>query len=118
MIHLTDAEKKLMDIIWKQNNIPSNELVRICMEQFEWKKSTTYTMLKKLIKKDMVTNQNTIVSFVISKEDYMYSEKKNIIEKYFNNSLPAFLNTFARESRLTKDDIQELEGIIEQYRED
>lgn len=116
MIHLTEAEKNLMDIIWDANNIHSKDLVDICFQKFNWKKSTTYTMLKKLIKKEMVDNDHAIVSYKISRESFMYSQKKHVIEKYFDNSLPSFINAFANEEKLTEDDIRELEKIIEKYK--
>ena len=93
MAYLTEAEKNLMDIIWNENDIYSKDLVDICMQKFNWKKSTTYTMLKKLIKKEMVKNEHSVVSYNISREDYVYSQRKQLLEKYFDNSLPSFLNT-------------------------
>lgn len=116
MIHLTEAEKKLMDIIWDSNNIYSKDLVDICFRKFNWKKSTTYTMLKKLIKKEMVNNDHAVVSYNISREEFMYSQKKHVIEKYFDNSLPSFINAFANEEKLSEDDIRELKIIIEKYK--
>lgn len=116
MVHLTEAEKGLMNIIWDNNNISSKDLVNICSKKFNWKKSTTYTILGRLVKKEMVKNEHAIVSYTISKESYMYSQKKNVIRKYFNNSLPSFLTAFAHEKKLTEEDIRELEKIIEQYK--
>ena len=116
MIHLTEAEKNLMDIIWDENNLYSKDLVNICFEKFNWKKSTTYTLLRRLIKKEIVKNEHAVVSYNISRESYMYSQKKHVIEKYFDNSLPSFLTAFAHEKKLSEDDIRELEMIIQQYK--
>lgn len=116
MIHLTEAEKNLMNIIWDENNIHSRELADVCLKKFNWKRSTTYTMLKKLVQKGMVKNDRALVSYNISRESYIYSQKKHVIEKYFDNSLPSFLNAFAYEEKLSEDDIRELETIIEKYK--
>lgn len=118
MKQLTEAESKLMNIIWRENNIPSKKLVEICSEEFHWKKSTTYTMLKKLCNKNFIKNNNAIVSYKITSEDYTNMQKKHVIEKYFNNSLPSFLTAFVHEKKLSKDDIQELETIIAHYKEE
>lgn len=114
---LTDAEKKLMKIIWEFESINSTALVEKCLHEYKWKKSTTYTNLKKLVDKGFVEkNKGTIVA-KITETEYEILQKREIIKKYFTNSFPKFLATFIREEKLDKEDIEELEEIIRNYKE-
>ena len=109
---LTETEYRLMVVIWEKQNLTSMELVNICM-----KKSTTYTMLKKLEKKGMIKNDSTVLQILVSKKEYENQEKRKVIKKYFKNSLPDFFVAFAHEKKLSKEDIDELEHIIAEYKE-
>jgi BlaI family penicillinase repressor len=115
MTQLTDGELRLMKIIWERKQLHSQDLVEICNERLGWKKSTTYTMLKKLITKGAARNEHADVSAVVTYDEYIYDQRKQVIERYFNNSLPSFVNMFAREEKLSKKDIEELEKIIKKY---
>lgn len=116
--HLTQAEYNLMEIIWKHQSIPSSDLVKECAVQFDWKKSTTYTNLKKLVNKKMVSNQDAIVHVLVSKPEYENCQRKEVIRHYFSDSLPQFLLAFIREQNLNKAEIKELEAIIDAYKEE
>ena len=89
---LLEAEKKLMEIIWQEAPIESGKLVKIAGDRISWNKSTTYTVLRKLIAKGFVTNEDTIVSVLIPKEKVLISESNQIIEESFSGSLPKFLS--------------------------
>lgn len=114
---LTETEYRLMVVIWEKQNLTSMELVNICITKFAWKKSTTYTMLKKLEKKGMIKNDSTVLQILVSKKEYENQEKRKVIKKYFKNSLPDFFVAFAHEKKLSKEDIDELEHIIAEYKE-
>lgn len=116
MKQLTDAEEALMDIIWDNNKIRSGMLVEICREKFDWKKSTTYTILHHLEEKEMARNTDAVVSWTVSRDEYLYQQEKNLLRKYFNGSLPSFVAAFSREKKLSKEDVRELEKIIESYK--
>ncbi|NLW21945.1 MAG: BlaI/MecI/CopY family transcriptional regulator [Tissierellia bacterium] len=115
---LTEAEENLADIIWANEPIRSSELVKICEEKFNWKKSTTYTMLKRLEKKKIVQNKNSIVEALIKKEDYFAEQSKMFIEENFDGSLPRFLAAFTRRKKLSKNEIKELQKLINEHREE
>lgn len=115
--HLTKAEYNLMEIIWECEPVASRELVEKCAIKFEWKKSTTYTNLKKLVDKKMVLNIDSIVKTLISKPEYEITQRKEIIKNYFSDSLPQFLLAFIRDEKLSREEIQELENIIDEYKE-
>lgn len=114
--HLTKAEYNLMEIVWECEPIISRELVEKCAIKFQWKKSTTYTNLKKLVDKKMVLNCDSIVKALISKSEYETTQRKEIIKNYFSDSLPQFLLAFIQDEELSREEIQELEDIIDEYK--
>ena len=115
---LTEAEENLAHIIWKNEPIKSPDLVGLCEEEFNWKKSTTYTMLKRLEVKGIVKNNNSIVEALINKDDF-YSEQSNIfVEENFQGSLPKFLASFTRRKKLSKNEVLELQSLINNHREE
>ena len=77
--YLTKAELKLMEVIWEKGQIPSNKLVKECLERFNWKKSTTYTNLKKLVDKKMVCNSEAVITVLKSRADYENGQRKEFI---------------------------------------
>lgn len=115
---LTEAESKLADIIWKNEPVVSPELVKLCRAELNWKKSTTYTMLKKLEIKKIFINKNSIVSSLLSEEELYAEQSRQIVEEGFDGSLPRFLTAFTRDKKLTSKEIRELERLIDQHRED
>lgn len=115
---MTDAEARLMEVIWEREAVNSTVLVAECLKRYEWKKSTTYTNLKKLTEKGFAKNSDSTVTPVVTRKQYEMMQKQAVIKKYFNNSLPQFLAAFIREEKLSKSDIDELERIIRDYREE
>lgn len=114
---LTETEEKFADIIWGKAPIESSELVKLCSKEFNWKKSTTYTMLKRLEIKMIFKNENCVVSALIKKEDFYAEQSKNFVEENFGGSLPKFLAAFTRSSRLSDNEIEELQKIINEHKE-
>ena len=116
MEKLTDAEHKLMNLIWEKGSLSSGELVREAESRMGWKKSTTYTLLKKLEEKEMAVNKDSRVTPLITHEQYYQFRRKYALDTYFDGSLPAFLTAFFQEKKLTSQEIQELEQIIQDYK--
>lgn len=114
---LTDTEEKFAEIIWTYEPIPSPELVKLCNKELSWKKSTTYTMLKRLEEKKIFKNENSIVSALIQKEDFYAEQSKIFVEENFEGSLPRFLAAFTRRSKLSDQDVQELKKLINEHQE-
>lgn len=114
----TEAEERFAKLIWDNEPIKSPELVKLCEKEFNWKKSTTYTMLKRLEEKGIFKNENAIVYAMIKKEDFYAVQSKNFVEENFGGSLPRFLAAFTRKSKLDEKDIKELEKLINDHRED
>ena len=101
---LFEAEKRLMEIIWKEAPIESGKLVALANETINWNKSTTYTVLRKLITKGFVKNEDTIVSVLIPKEDVLISESNQIVEESFDGSLPMFVASFLADKKSLSDE--------------
>lgn len=115
---LTEAEERLADIIWSNEPIRSPELVKLCEAEFNWKKSTTYTMLKRLEEKGIAKNNDSLVRTLIKKEDFYAEQSKIFVDENFQGSLPRFLTAFARRKKLSGKEIQELQKLINDHKEE
>lgn len=109
---LADAEAKFADIIWEREPLASPELVRICEKEMNWKKSTTYTVLKKLCEKGIFRNENAMVSAVLSKEEFYGRQSRKYVEDVFEGSLPRFLTAFCGGKKLTAREVEEMQKFI------
>ena len=114
---MSDHEYRFTDIVWEKEPIASSELVKLCQAKFEWKKSTTYTVLKKLCDKGILKNENAIVTALVEKRAVQIAESKNFMSKNFNNSLPGFITAFMTDRTLTQSEAEELKNLIEKYTE-
>lgn len=113
-LKLYDAEYKFASLIWDNEPINSTDLVRLCAEKLGWKKSTTYTVLKKLCDRDILQNQDAVVTARVKRDDVQKYESKNLVEKSFDGSLPKFLTAFLGERKITQQEAEELKQIIEE----
>lgn len=113
-LKLFDAEYNFMDIIWELEPINSTELTKVCLEKLGWKKSTTYTMIRKLCDRGILKNENAIVTAIIKREEIQKYESEVLLENKFNGSLPAFLATFLQGKKLTENEVIEIKKMIEE----
>ena len=111
---LFDAEHKFVSLIWENEPVNSTELVRLCLENLGWKKSTTYTVLRKLCERGILKNEDAVVSSLVKREEVQKYESEILIEKAFNGSLPQFLTAFLDGKRLSSKEAAELKIIIEE----
>lgn len=111
------VEQKFAELIWQNEPISSGELVKLCLKELEWKKSTTYTVLKKLCEKGIFQNDNGTVSSLISKDDFFALQSKNFVDETFEGSLPAFIAAFTKKQTLSKKEIEEIRKMIDAYGE-
>lgn len=111
---LASAEEKFAEIIWANAPISSTELVKLCEKEMNWKKSTTYTMLKKLCEKGIVQNHDAIVSVLITKEDFYGRQSRRYVDDVFAGSLPGFLTAFCGGRKLSKEEVEEMKRFIEE----
>ncbi len=114
---LGEVEMKFSDIIWDNEPISSGELVSLSLKELNWKKSTTYTVLRKLCEKGIFQNINGTVSSLFSKEDYISKQSEVFVEETFAGSLPKFLASFSKRTKLSQKEIEEIKKIIEQNQE-
>lgn len=111
---LFDAEYKFLDIIWELEPVNSTELSKVCFHKLGWKKSTTYTMIRKLAERGILKNDNATVSSLIKKEQVQKYESETLLEKSFDNSLPTFIATFLKDKKLSKKEAEEIKKMIEE----
>lgn len=112
-LKLYESEYRFMDLIWEAEPVNSTELVRMAYERLEWKKSTCYTVLKKLADKGFVKNEHAVVTALVRKDEVQKYESEALIEKSFGGSLPAFLNAFLKDRKLTRKEAEEIREMIE-----
>lgn len=113
-LRLYESEYRFMDLIWEAEPVRSTELAKMARERLEWKKSTCYTVLKKLEAKGFVKNEDATVTSLIGREQVQRAESSQLIERSFGGSLPAFLNAFLTGRRPTAEEARELHRLIEE----
>lgn len=106
------VEAQFADIVWENEPLSSRELVDICLEKLEWKKSTTYTVLKKFCEREIFQNQNGTVSSILSKEDFYALQSEQVVEESFEGSLPAFVAAFTKNKKLSEKEIREIQKLL------
>lgn len=115
---LAEAEKKFADIIWDNEPVASMELVRLCEDKLHWKKSTTYTVLKKLCSRGIFQNEHAVVTARISREEYYAGKSRQFVQDTFDGSLPKFLTAFIGRKKLSREQVEEMKKLIECYQEE
>lgn len=114
---LAEAEARFVELIWENEPINSTELVRLSEEVMKWKKSTTYTILKRLCKKGILKNEDAIVSSLISRDDFFAGQSRRFVEDTFGGSLPQFLTSFIGGKKLSDKQAEELVRLINEHKE-
>lgn len=109
---LTNAEKLFADIIWKNEPVSSSELVKLAAGAFGWKKSTTYTILKRLTQKEIFVNEKGTVRSLISKDELNSIECEKLIDETFLGSVPAFLEALTKRKPLSEKDSEKIRDIL------
>lgn len=113
---VTEGEYRFCLVLWEHEPIKSTELVRICQEKLGWKETTTYTVIKRLINRGIVKNEKTIVSSLVSKDTIQAAELNNLVERTFEGSVPSFVAAFTKHQKLSANEINEIQAMIDQYR--
>ena len=115
-LKLGAVESRFADIIWQNEPLTSNELVKLAEKELTWKKSTTYTILRRLCERSIFQNQNGTVSSLMLKEEFFAAQSEKFVNETFDGSLPAFLAAFSKRKKLSTNEIEELERLIERMR--
>ena len=108
-----ESEYRFCLILWEREPIRSRDLAELCREKLGWSKTTTYTVIKRLSDRGVVKSENAVVTSLVSKDEAQVAELDELMEKRFENSLPAFIAAFAKRQSLSEEDIDALQRIIE-----
>ena len=108
-----ESEYRFCLILWENEPIRSRDLAVLCKERLGWSKTTTYTVIKRLSDRGVVKSENTVVTSLVSKDEAQAAELDEMLDKRFENSLPAFIAAFAKRQNLSDEDIDALRRIIE-----
>ncbi len=113
---LGEIEMKFATIIWENEPLQSGELAKLCEKELGWKKSTTYTILRRVCERGLFLNNNGTVTSVVSKMDFLSKQSEQFVEDTFAGSLPGFLAAFTSGRKLSDREIEELQRIIDNSR--
>ncbi len=113
-ISISESEYRFMSILWESEPIKSVDLSRICLDQLGWKKSTTYTVIKKLVDKGVIENKDTIVKSLVTKEMVDRNQGEEYLNKAFKGDITAMFASFLKDRRLTNEEIERIKNLIEE----
>ncbi len=117
-LKLCESDYRFMSVVWDSAPVSSGALVRLCQERLGWKKSTTYTVLKKLADKGFLKNEDSTVTALIPREQVQIFESGYVVDKAFGGSLPAFIAAFTQGRKLTAQDADEIQRLIDASRKE
>ena len=110
------VETRFAELIWDKEPISSGELVRLCAEELDWKKSTTYTVLKKLCERGIFINENGTVRSLYNKEQFYAAQSRQYVEDTFKGSLPAFMAAFSAGHKLSEKELAEVQALLDSWK--
>lgn len=111
------SESRFADIIWEHEPVKTTDLVAFCREEFAWKRTTTYTVLKRLCERGLFETKDSIVTALISREQFYATKSADFVRENFQGSLPAFLAAFTKKQSLTAKEIEQIQSMIDAYRQ-
>lgn len=111
-------ESKFADMIWTNEPISTASLVKLCEKELDWKRTTTYTVLKRLSERGLFQNENGTVTSLVSRSDFYSMKTESFVNETFGGSLPAFLASFTSRKKLNKEEIDEIRKLIDNYGEE
>ena len=117
-MRLGTVEGRFADIVWQNQPLSTKKLVELCEKELNWKRTTTYTVLKKLCDRGIFKTENSTVSAVLSREEFYAIQSEKFVEDTFDGSLPAFIAAFSSRKKLSTDEVAELKRMIENFEEE
>ena len=111
-----ESEYRFCLILWEHEPVTAAELVKLCQEQLGWKRTTTYTVIKRLGERGVLKNENGMVTSLVSKEEAQASEIEELVEKKFEGSLPAFVAAFTKHQKISEQELDEVQQMIDRIR--
>ena len=113
-----NSEYRFCLILWEHEPINSTKLAALCKEKLGWSRPTTYTVIRRLSERGVLKNENTIVSSLISKEEAQKSRLEEMVEETFEGSMPAFIAAFSKTKKLTRQEVDQLQALIDSFEEE
>ncbi len=113
-----ESEYRFCLLLWEHEPINSTKLVELCKAQLGWSKATTYTVIRRLAERGVLKNENAMVSTLVTKEEAQASRLEEMVEQTFEGSIPAFLAAFSRTKKLSKEEVDQLQAMIDNFQEE
>ena len=113
---LGPIETRFAEIIWQNAPLTTAQLIAICAKELSWKRTTTYTVLKKLSEKGLFRTEDSMVTALVTRQEFEAKQSQQFVEETFSGSLPAFLAAFTTRKKLSEEEIAELQALIDQSR--
>ena len=117
-LRLAEGEYRFARIVWENEPLPSGKVVELSQKELGWKKSTTYTVLKKLVERGILRNENAVVTAAVPQEDILREESRAVVDRAFEGSLPSFLAHFMGGKTISNAEADELKALIDRFREE
>lgn len=111
------GEYRFAELVWEHEPVSSMELAKLAYDSLGWKKSTSYTVLKKLCDRGILSNVNATVTSLVTRQEIQRQESEDILRKSFNNSLPVFLTAFLSDKKLGKEEAEAIRRLIDEKEE-
>ena len=113
--NLGAMESRFADIVWENEPVTTTELIALCSKELDWKRTTTYTVLKRLCDRGIFKTDRSVVTSLMSRDDFYSSQTELFVNETFNGSLPAFIAAFTKNKPLSRKDIDEIQKMIDSY---
>ena len=112
-----ESEYRFCQILWENEPIGSGEIAKLCKERLDWSRTTTYTVIRRLSDRGVIENKDSVVTSLVTKAQVQMSETEEFVDKTFAGSLPSFIAAFAESKKLSGEDIDEIQKMIDRYKE-
>ena len=111
-----ESEYRFCLIMWEHEPVTASALVKLCQEQLGWKRTTTYTVIKRLSERGVLKNENSVVTSLVTKDEVQAAEINEMVEKTFEGSLPAFIAAFTKHQKISEKELDAVQAMIDRYR--
>lgn len=117
-MEIGEVQERFANLVWDNEPIPSGQLVKLCEQELNWKKPTTYTVLRKLCEKGLFRNEDGLVSAVLTREQFASRRSEQFVDNAFHGSLPAFVAAFTSQKGLSAQEAEEIQQMIDKFRKE
>ena len=111
------VEARFADLVWENEPLSTKELVALCEKELQWKRTTTYTVLKKLCERGIFKTENSVVTAIISRSEFYAIQSENFVDETFAGSLPAFIAAFSSRKKPSAKELEEIKKLLDSFEE-